>query len=125
MIDDELARKNSNRIRQKEFYDEMVKRGYRRRHTWFSERAQKLLNDLSKNYSKEVVLEEALEILVLIKKRIPDDQLSDTITLQKIKKRMQASPRNHINHFDAAKLIAGKRLRIIKLWINSIRTSKD
>lgn len=121
----EIAHKNYNRVRQKDFYDMMVEHGYKRQHTWFSERARKLLNDLSKNYSKEVVLEEALEILALVKTRIPDNQLIDTITLSKIKKRMQASPRKHDNHFGAAKMIAGKRLRIAKLWINSIRTFKD
>jgi hypothetical protein len=123
--DSEQAHKNYNRTRQKEFYDTMVKRGYRRQHVWFSERARLLLKDLSENYSKEVVIEESLEILALVKKRIPDKSLSDSVTLNKIKKRMQASKREHENHFGEAKLIAGKRLRIAKLWINSIRTFKD
>lgn len=123
--DSELAHKIYNQAKQKDFYDKMVKNGYKRQHTWFSERARLLLKELSGSYSKEVAIEESLEILALIKRRIPDDSLIDTETLSKIKGRMQASERSHENHFNAAKHIAGKRLAIAKLWINSIRKFKN
>ncbi len=107
----------SNRDRQHDFYSSMVECGYKRRHTWISNRAQTLLDELSKSYSKEVVIEEALELLSIAKKRLPDEKFEEPSILRRIKPRMRITKRNDYDHFTEALIIAGKRRKIISLWI--------
>ena len=109
------AYKAYNRRKQKEFYDTMVAGGYRRRHNWFSKRSVELLDELSDgSYSKEIVLEEALEILALVKKKWPDSRFADALTLEKMQAYALATPRGHELHFKDAMRIIKKRLKMVK-----------
>ncbi len=105
----ELARKE-NREKQRAFYNKMVRMGYKRRITWLSERSQELLDELSNTYTKEMVIEEALEVLLLVKQKLPDSKFCDQHILSKIKARMIAIPRDNPYHFDEVELIIQKRI---------------
>lgn len=127
MIDDDLEKdlKKANREKQRRFYNMMVNNGFKRRHNWFSKRAQELLDELAQNYTKEVVIEESLELLMLAKKRFPDTFFTDETTLEKLLPTMQASQRYKPEHFREAKEIAKQRIKKVKMALESIPNNNN
>ncbi len=117
--------KLDNKIRQKNFYDSMTERGYKRRHIWYSKRSQILLNKLSQHYSQEIVIEEALEILALTKVKLPDKRYCDGVTLSWLKQYMKTSKRDEPKHFEIALGIIKKRIRVMALMINTVGRFTD
>lgn len=86
-------RRQRNRDKQAEFKARMQAQNYSRTHIWISPDSRRRLHKLATNTSKEMVIEEALELLEIVRNIWPDSDMSD-IQPGKIKRILSAVPRN-------------------------------
>jgi hypothetical protein len=118
-------KKEANREKQRRFYNLMVGNGFKRRHNWFSKRSQEILDELAENYTKEVIIQEALELLILAQKKWPDTVLTSSSELDHLRQLMQATKRHYPEHFELALAISNKRIERVKKALDSFPNDND
>jgi len=89
----QAQRRQANRDKQAQFKARMKAQNYSRTNIWISPEGRVRMHKMAANTSKEMVIEEALELLEIARDIWPDSDMSD-IQPGKIKKILSAVPRN-------------------------------